>query len=224
MTVINGDMMKATYMLGHRIQRALGLRRLVMGMAPLAVAVACIASAPAARADLIEKYNLDMTANVSGYNNGARGPFITVTGQFLYDATLGYVSSVNLNLTGTLLGGFNLPAGGVEIDTARTGNEDASDLSAQSADGSYQLRFEFASPLTSIGTFDSIVNSPGTDTGDAQFIDTHAGSTGDTSYHIGYYGTTGGAVPEPASILLFGSSLLGLAFIRRRLSGRSFFA
>jgi hypothetical protein len=224
MTVINGDMMKATYILGRRLQRPHWLRRLAVGMLPLAVAAACFASAPAARADLIEKYGLDMTANVSGYNNGARGPFITVTGQFLYDATLGHITSVDLNVTGTLLGGFSLPTGGITIDTARTGNEDASDLSAQSADGSYQIRFEFASPLTSIGVFDPILNTPATDNGDAQFIDTHAGSTGDTSYHIGYYGVTGGAVPEPASILLFGGSVLGLAFIRRRISGRPFFA
>jgi hypothetical protein len=195
-----------------------------MGILPLAVAAMSAAFAPAARADLIEKYNLDMTANLSGYNNGAHGPFITVSGQFLFDATLGYITSVDLNVTGTLRGGFNLPAGGITIDTARTGNEDANDLSAQSADGSYQIRFEFASPLTSIGAFDPILNTPGTDNGDAQFIDTHAGSTGDTTYHMGYYGVTGGAVPEPASIPLLGGSVLGLAFIRRRAFRRPFFA
>jgi PEP-CTERM motif len=208
--------MKAISVLASRTHRPFRLRYLSMGFLPLAAAIMSVACAPGARADLIEKYNLDMTANVSGYNNGARGPFITVSGQFLYDATLGYITSVNLNATGTLLGGFNLPAGGVALNTARTGNEDANDLSAQSADGNYQIRFEFANPLTSIGTFDSVVNTPGTDNGDAQFFDAYAGSTGDTTYHIGYYGVTGGAVPEPASILLLGSSVLGLAFIRRR--------
>jgi hypothetical protein len=208
-----GDIMKALSVLARRPFR---LRHVSMGLLPLAAAIMSLASAPAARADLIEKYNLDMTANLSGYNNGSHGPFITLTGQFLFDATLGHITSVDLNVTGTLLGGFALPGGGVAIDTVRATNEDANDLSAQSADGNYSVRFEFANPLTSIGTFDSIVNTPGTDNGDAQFIDAFAGSTGDTTYHIGYYGVTGGAVPEPASILLLGGSVLGLAFIRRR--------
>ena len=216
--------MKATYVLGRRAQRQQWFHRLVTGMLPLAVALTCVASAPSARADLIEKYNLDMTANLSGYNNGAHGPFITVTGQFLFNATLGYITSVDLNVTGTLRGGFALPTGGITLDTARTGNETATDLSAQSADGAYQIRFAFANPLTLNGGFDPILNVPYTDNGDAQFIDTHAGSSGDTVYHIGYYGVTGGAVPEPASILLFGGSILGFALIRRRALGRPFFA
>ncbi len=210
--------MKATLGLEGSAQRRKWVLRLVRGLTASALAVFCVAAAPSARADLIEKYNLDMTANVSGYNNGAHGPFITVTGQFLYDSTLGYITSVDLNVTGSLLYGYNLPAAGISLTTARTGNEDASVLSAQSADGSYSLRFEFASPLTLAGQLDAIVNTPGTDTGDAQFFDANA--IGDTYYHIGYYGVTGGAVPEPSTILLFGGSLIGLAFIRRRMAGK----
>jgi len=204
--------MKAT----QALNRPVWLRDLVKGVLASAVVALCLASAPAARADLIEKYSLDMTANPSGYGNGAHGPFITVSGQFLYDATLGYITSVNLNVTGTLNNGFTLPTGGITIDTARTGNESNRDLSAQSADGNYSIRFEFTDALTALGTFDPIQNISGTDNGDAQFYDAFAGSSGDTTYHIGYYGVSGGAVPEPASILLFGGSLLGLGFIRRR--------
>jgi hypothetical protein len=189
-----------------------------MGALPVIAAVACIA--PAAKADLIEKYNLDMTAQVSGYNYAAYGSYITVTGQFLFDSTLGYVTSVNLNVTGNLDYGYLLPTNGITIDTARTGNEDANDLSAQSADGLYSIRFEFANALSLSGAYDSVLNSAGTDTGDAQFYDAQAGSSGDTTYHIGYFGVTGGAIPEPSSVLLFGSALLGLAFVRRRVFGK----
>ncbi|HEX4508386.1 MAG TPA: PEP-CTERM sorting domain-containing protein [Alphaproteobacteria bacterium] len=202
--------MKATHVLGRGVR---GLRHLATGILPRAAAIGCLASAPAARADLIEKYNLDMTANVSGYGHGLHGPLITVSGQFLYDATLGYVTSVDLNVTGTLNSGFTLPTAGITLDT--TGAGTSRDLSAQSADGNYQIRFEFADALTAAGTFDPILNTPGTDNGDAYFYDAFAGGSGDTTYHIGYFGVSGGAVPEPASLLLFGGSLLGLAFVRR---------
>ncbi len=191
-------------------------RNRLAGLAALTLAAVCVASAPAARADLIQTYGLNMTAQVSGYNNGAHGSYITVTGSFLFDSTLGYITSANLNVTGNLNNGYNIPAGGITINTARTGNESASDLSAQSADGNYSIRFEFANPLTFAGTFDAALNSAGTDTGDAQFFDAFAGSSGDTTYHIGYFGVTGGAVPEPTSIALLGGSLVSLAFFRRR--------
>jgi hypothetical protein len=182
----------------------------------LTLAAVCAASAPTARADLIQTYSIDMMAQVSGYNNGAHGSYITVTGQFLFDSTLGYITSTNLNVTGNLNNGYNIPVGGVAINTARTGNETASDLSAQSADGNYSIRFQFANPLTFAGTFDSVLNSAATSNGDAQFYDAFAGSSQDTTYHIGYFGVTGGAVPEPTSIALLGGSLASLAFFRRR--------
>jgi hypothetical protein len=188
----------------------------LFGLTALTLATVCAASAPAAHADLIQTYSLNMTAQVSGYNYGNHGSYITVTGQFLFDSTLGYITSTNLNVTGNLNYGYNLPAGGITINTARTGNETASDLSAQSADGNYSIRFEFANPLTYSGAFDAVLNSAGTDNGDAQFIDAFAGSSYDTTYHIGYFGVTGGAVPEPTSIALLGGSLASLAFFRRR--------
>jgi len=214
--------MQMTQDLGRSVKRTSWLRHLFAGLS--ALGVVCAASAPAAKADLIEKYGLNMTAQVSGYGNGARGSYITVTGQFLFDSTLGYITSVNLNVTGNLNNGYLLPTDGITIDTARTGNEDPFDLSAVSSDGNYSIRFQFANALDQAGDFDAVLNQPFTDNGDAQFFDALAGSSGDTTYHIGYYGVTGGAVPEPASILLFGSALLGLAFVRRGGFGKRLFA
>jgi hypothetical protein len=213
--------MESTQNINASAQHGKWFGRLVRGVTISTLAAFCVAASPAAKANLIEKYNLNMTAVTSAYNDGYNAPVITVTGQFLFDSTLGYITSVDLTLTGTSFEyGYSLPDGGVAINTVRTSNEDANDLSATSADGNYQIRFQFTNPLTSDGALDTVANQPWTDNGDAQFVDYYA--YGDTTYHIGYFGVTGGAVPEPSSILLFGGSLLGLAFfIRRRTLGGS---
>ena len=179
---------------------------------PLIIALAGIASfTGAAEANVITTYNLNMTAQVSSYSNAVHGDYITVTGQFLYDNTLGKITSTSLLVNG------NLQASNVSnavLNTAVTSSEDAFDLFASSADSNYQISFQFVNTL-SLNQFDAVANQPNTDGGDARFYDAYDGYQ---NYHIGYFGVTGGAtpVPEPASYLLFGLPLLGLAFTRRR--------
>jgi hypothetical protein len=186
-------------------------RRLVLGFVASTIA-AIFATAPAAKADVITGYNLNVTAEVSSYCCAVSGDFITVTGTFLYDNTLGKITTSNLSVTGNLQGS-TLPSTGIALTTVNTGSEDQNDIFVSGANSNYRLDFQFVQSL-SLETFDAISQQPYTDGGDAQFYDAYDPYS---TYHIGYYTVSGGAtVPEPASIILMGLPLLALAFIRRR--------
>jgi hypothetical protein len=203
--------MKTIYDLGRSAQHPMWLR----GIIPAAIlTVLCIGVPQIARAGSITVYDLNVTAEVSSYCCAVLGDFITVTGQFQYDNGLEEVTSVALTVTGNLQGGA-LPPGGIFLDTAVTGGEDANDLFATGSNGAYALRFQFANSLSSDST-DPIAVQPWTDNGDAQFVDADDAYN---TYHIGYFSTTGSAIaetPEPSSAILLGGSLLVLLFISRR--------
>jgi len=205
--------MDANHYLEDSAQRRNWLGRMAQGLIASTVAIFCFAIT--AKADVIIDYTLNMSAQVSSYCCAVHGDYIYVTGTFEYDNTIGKITSDNLTVTGNLQGG-NLPAGGVYLSTAITSSEDSNDLFVQSSDGSYRLSFQFANSL-GVGGTDLVLNQPYTDNGSAYFYDANDAYG---QYHIGYFGVTGGAVPEPGSLLLLALPLLGLAFLSRRAVGK----
>jgi hypothetical protein len=205
--------MDADHYFDHSAQRRNWLGRMVQGLIASTVAIVCLALT--AKADVIIDYTLNMSAQVSSYSYAVYGDYIYVTGTFAYDATLGHVTTANLSVTGNLQAS-NLPAAGVSLTSVQTGSEDQNDIDVFSSTGDYQLAFEFANSLN-VGGTDLVLNNASTDNGPAYFYDAHDGYA---QYHIGYYGVTGGAVPEPGSLMLLAVPLLGLAFLSRRAVGK----
>jgi hypothetical protein len=178
------------------------MRKSLWAIALLFVAI----GAPAARAGSVKWTFSGASATFSDpYPAGTD----TITGSFLFNSATGYQSHLSITLTGPVFPGtYTLVAPSLDSSLgAVLGYHGANYIGITFVDLFTSLSPD---PLYAITIYDTTTSST------IAYTDTNFC----TGCVTGFAVPTTAATPEPSSLLLFGTSLLGLAPFRRKLFGR----
>jgi hypothetical protein len=135
----------------------------------------------------------------------------TASGSFTYDATLDVYSNWNITVQNGTLSAFNYDTSNSQLDSS---NMDSTGVLFVDTAFDRYINFNFASALTDAGgtvSFDFTPFFTSFDSGSWE-----CGNCSPVREFVSGAVTTATSVPEPSTLLLLGTLLLGAGFVRRR--------